>query len=178
VEQGRTEELLPLLASGEIDLIVGRLYEPVLPDAFEREALWTEPMSILARTDHPIFANATVEVEHLRGYDLVLPTVTQRMGQEIERLLQRLGLAPARSYRSSSAGFIREMLFGGDFLSIMPRLMMVGDILRGTLRLAPLPIPSPERPAGLIRRADLPLSASSRIFVEVLRAYVSELEKL
>jgi len=178
VEQGRTEELLPLLASGEIDLIVGRLYEPALPDGFEREALWTEPMSILARADHPIFAHATVEVEHLRGYDLVLPTVTQRMGQEIERLLQRLGLAPATSYRSSSAGFIREMLFGGDFLSIMPRLMMVGDLLRGTLRLAPLPIPSPERPAGLIRRADLPLSPAARVFVEVLREYVGELAQI
>lgn len=175
IEEGRTEDLLPLLAAGEIDLIVGRLYEPALPDVFEREALWTEPMSILARADHPIFRDATVTVEHIRRYDLVLPTVTQRMGQEIEQLLHRLGLAPRTSYRSSSAGFIREMLYGGDFLSIMPRLMMVGDVLRGSLRLAPLPIASPERPAGLIWRGDKPLTPAGRVFVEVLRAYVENL---
>ena len=64
-----------------------------------------------------------------------MPTVTQRVGQEIERLLQNLDLAPTTAYRSSSYGFIREMLFGGDFIAIMPRLMMVGDLLRGTLRL-------------------------------------------
>ncbi len=56
LQQGRTEELLPLLASGEIDLIVGRLYQPPMPDGFGREALWTETISILARADHPLFS--------------------------------------------------------------------------------------------------------------------------
>src|SRR4051812_42481542 len=48
MQQGRREELLPPLASGEIDLVVGRLSAPPMPDGFEREALWTEPISILA----------------------------------------------------------------------------------------------------------------------------------
>jgi hypothetical protein len=34
--------LLPLLVSGEIDLIIGRLYAPAVPDQFSREPLWTE----------------------------------------------------------------------------------------------------------------------------------------
>src|SRR3954463_4472106 len=34
LQQGRTEDLLPLLASGEIDLIVGRLYETAAADRF------------------------------------------------------------------------------------------------------------------------------------------------
>ena len=56
LRQGRTEELLPLLASGELDLIVGRLYEPAVPDGFAREPLWTEPISVLARAGHPMFS--------------------------------------------------------------------------------------------------------------------------
>ena len=52
------EDLLPLLASGEIDLIVGRLYEPAVPDGFSREPLWDEPISILARADHPALRRA------------------------------------------------------------------------------------------------------------------------
>ncbi len=77
LQQGRTEELLPLLASGELDLIVGRLYQPAVPDGFEREALWTEPISVLARADHPILSG-TVTVEALSRYDLVLPTLRTR----------------------------------------------------------------------------------------------------
>jgi LysR family pca operon transcriptional activator len=174
LRQGRTEELLPLLASGELDLVVGRLYEPAVPDGFAREPLWTEPISVLARADHPVFAGGPVSVEELHRYDLVLPTVTQRVGQEIEHLLSLLGLVPTASLRSSSYGFIREMLLATDLISIMPRLMMAGDLLRGALRVVPLPIPAPDRPAGLIMPRDRALPPAGRAFVECLRTHVAE----
>jgi len=174
LEQGRSEELLPLLASGELDLIVGRLYEPGVPDGFLREPLWTEPISVLARAEHPIFRDK-VTVDALRRYDLVLPTVSQRVGQEIEHLLSLLGLTPTMSLRSSSYGFIREMLHATDMLSVMPRLMMVGDLLRGTLRVVTLPIPAPPRPAELVLPRDHVLPAAGRAFIECLRGYVAEI---
>jgi LysR family transcriptional regulator, pca operon transcriptional activator len=174
MQQGRTEDLLPLLASGEIDLIVGRLYAPAVPDGFAREPLWAEPISILARTDHPILSEE-VTVEALRRYDLVLPTVSQRVGQEIEHLLALLGLHPTTSLRSSSYGFIREMLLVTDLIAVMPRLMMAGDLFRGTLSVVPLPIPAPARPAGLILPRVRALSPAGRSFVACLRAYVGEL---
>jgi LysR family pca operon transcriptional activator len=175
LQQGRTEELLPLLASGEIDLIVGRLYTPAVPDGFERETLWTEPISILARKNHPLFMAGRVSIDALRRYDLVLPTVTQRVGQEIETLLAALGLAPTASLRSSSYGFIREMLHGTDLISVMPRLMMAGDLVRGTLGIVPLPIAAPDRPAGLILPRGRPLPPAGREFVNCLRSYVADL---
>lgn len=175
LRQGRTEELLPLLASGELDLIVGRLYEPAVPDGFAREPLWSEPISVLARAGHPVLSSGPViSVGELRRYDLVLPTVTQRVGQEIEHLLSLLGLAPASSLRSSSYGFIREMLLATDLISVMPRLMMAGDLLRGALRVVPLPIPAPDRPAGLILPRDRALPQAGSAFVECLRAHVAE----
>ena len=164
LQQGRTEELLPLLASGEIDMIVGRLYAPAVPDGFVREPLWTEPISILARADHT-----------LRRHDLVLPTVTQRVGQEIETLLAALGLAPAASVRSSSYGFIREMLLGTDLISVMPRLMMAGDLVRGALRVVRLPIEAPDRQAGLILPRGGATPPAGHAFIACLRAFVAEL---
>jgi LysR family pca operon transcriptional activator len=175
LHQGRTEELLPMLASGEIDLIVGRLYEPSMPDGFDREALWAEPISILARPGHPLFLAERVTLDELRRYDLMLPTITQRVGQEIEGLLAALGLTPTVPLRSSSYGFIREMLHGTDMLAAMPRLMMVGDLVRGTLQVVPLPITAPDRPAGLIFPRSRPLPLAGRVFVDCLRAYVAEL---
>ena len=178
LQQGRTEELLPLLAAGEIDLIVGRLYEPAIPDGFSRETLWHEPISVLARTDHPVFSLPTVTAEALLAYDLVLPTVTQRVGQEIEYLLGLLGLDPSASLRSSSYGFIREMLHATDLLSIMPQLMMAGDLLRGTLRVVPLPIVAPGRPAGLILPKNRPMPSAGRAFTEALRGHVGAIAEL
>jgi LysR family transcriptional regulator, pca operon transcriptional activator len=84
LQQGRMEDLLPLLAAGEIDLIAGRLYEPAVPDGFVREALWSEPISVLARAEHPIL-RGPVSVDEVRRYELVLPTVTQRVGRLLDQ---------------------------------------------------------------------------------------------
>ena len=134
----------------------------------------TEPISVLARAGHPIFSGP-VTVEELRRYDLVLPTITQRVGQELEHMLSLLGIDPVTFLRSSSYSLIREMLHGTDVLSVMPRLMMVGDLLRGTLRVVPLPIPAPDRPAGVILPRGRALPSAGLAFVACLRAYVAEI---
>jgi LysR family pca operon transcriptional activator len=176
LQQGRTEELLPLLAAREVEMVVGRLYVPATGDGFAREALWEEPISVLARADHPILAApGPVAKEALARYDLVLPTVSQRVGQEIEQLLSLLGLAVSASMRSSSYGFIREMLLATDCLSVMPRLMMAGDLLRGALRVVPLPIPAPPRPAGLILPPGPAPSPAASAFLACLRAHLAEI---
>ena len=175
LQQGRTEDLLPLLASGELDLIVGRLYQPARPDGLVREPLWAEPISLLARSGHPIFKKTLPEPDDIRNYELMLPTVTQRVGQEIEHALAELGLEPASSLRSNAYGFIREMLLGTDVIAVMPRLMMVSDLLRGTLRVVPVQMRTPGRPAGLILPRDPALSIAGRAFVDCLRAYVREI---
>jgi LysR family pca operon transcriptional activator len=176
LQQGRTEELLPLLAAREVEMVVGRLYAPAAQDGFTREALWEEPISVLARADHPILAaNGPVAKEALARYDLVLPTVSQRVGQEIEQLLSLLGLGVSASLRSSSYGFIREMLLATDCLSVMPRLMMAGDLLRGALRVVPLPIPAPPRPAGLILPPGFAPSAAAAAFLACLRGHLAEI---
>jgi len=52
IEEGRTEDLLPLLAAGEIDLIVGRLYEaPLARRLRTRDAL--DGADVAARPRQP-----------------------------------------------------------------------------------------------------------------------------
>lgn len=173
LQQGRTEELLPLLAARELDLVVGRLYAPAVPDGFLRLPMWEEPISVLARAGHPLFAAPRVTLAMLARHELVLPTVSQRVGQEIDQVLGLLGLPRDVALRSSSYGFIREMLLASDCLSIMPRSMMVGDLMRGALRVVPLPVPAPPRPAGIIRPAEPPPSAATLAFIRALEIHAA-----
>ena len=173
LREGRTEELLPLLAAGELDLVVGRLYAPESSDGMIREALWDEPISLLARAGHPILDAAGP----MDGWELALPTLTQRIGQDIDALLAQLGWDGAGALRTSSYGLIRELLHETDTVALMPRLMMVGDLLRGTLRVVPLPVLAPDRPAGLILLPGGPLPPTGLAFVTCLRAYVAEIAR-
>ena len=170
LHEGRTEDLLPLLAAGELDLVVGRLYAR---DGMAREPLWDEPISLLARAGHPLFEAAGP----LDRWELALPTLTQRIGQDIDALLAQLGWNGAGALRTSSYGLIRELLHATDMVALMPRLMMVGDLMRGTLRVAPLPILAPDRPAGLILPHCGALSPTDLAFAACLRAYVGEIAR-
>lgn len=174
VHQGRTDDLLPLLASGEIDLVLGRLYEATDTDRFAREPLWLEPFSILAHAGHRIFAQGAPTVEDLKACEFVLPTMTQRLGQEIETIRAALGLDGTATLRSTSYEFIREMLHGTDMLTIVPRLVMAGDLRRGTLRVVPVPVAGPRRTAGLILSRSGAERPTQRIFRGFLNAHLEE----
>jgi LysR family pca operon transcriptional activator len=172
--QGTTDQLLPALAAGEVDLIVGRLYEPALPDSFLREALYEEPMSVLARIGHPILKRTRIGRADLAAYPLVLPTISQRVGQDIERVLGPLGLAnAARVTRTSSVNLIREMLLTSDTLTIVPRHILAGDIARGAIAVVPLAFAAPRRPAGIIRMPGRKPSPCMEAFVACLRAAIA-----
>ena len=172
--QGLTVELLPQLSAGNLDLIVGRLYPPETADGLVRETLYHEPISILARIDHPMFAGGGVDLAALKTYKLVLPTTSTLVGRDVDDLLGMLDLDESPPLRSSSIGFIREVLQSTDFITVMPQLMMAGDLLRGQVRVVPLPVNAPSRPAGLIYRPDRTILPGAQALIETLRTYVKD----
>jgi LysR family pca operon transcriptional activator len=176
VIQGRTEELISQLTLREIDLVIGRLYELPQDDGLVRAPFYSEPISVLARHDHPVFASGEPTPAALADYSLVLPTVSQRVGQEIDVLLAEMGIAPHQPLRSSSVAMIREILYATDSLGVIPHMMLAGDLMRGTMRLLPLPATCRPRPAGLIRRGDTPLLRNAQAFVDATRDYVRGIE--
>lgn len=176
VIQGRTEELISLLTLREIDLIIGQLYAMPQDDGLIRTPFYSEPISVLARADHPIFAGDGDVKAALGEYSLILPTVSQRVGQEIDVLLAEMGVKPHQPLRSSSAAMIREILYATDSVAVMPHMLLAGDLLRGVMRLLPLADVSRPRPAGLIRRGDTALMRNAQAFADAARGYVGEIE--
>ncbi len=176
VVQGRSEEMLAALTLGEVDMVVGRLYEPVKPDRFHRAVLYEEPIVAVARTGHPLFKRRAITPALLGRYPLALPTATQRVHRDIERFMQNLDLAQENALRTSSLPLIREMLLSTDTIAVMPRLMMAGDLLRKAVCEIEGLAPAVTRHGGLILRPDRKLSRSAQLFVDVLQIYLGAFE--
>jgi LysR family transcriptional regulator, pca operon transcriptional activator len=176
VIQSDTEQMLSALLAGEVDLVLGRLYEPAAPDAFVREQLYDEPISLLAREGHPLLAAKPIRQDDLAEYGLVLPSLTHRVAREIEDALAAMKLEPPPSaLRSNSLGLIRELLLTTEMVAAMPRLMMAGDLIRGSVRSLLLPVPTPPRPAGIIFAEGRPMAPLISAFVSFTRNYVQRL---
>jgi LysR family transcriptional regulator, pca operon transcriptional activator len=178
VVHGRMDQLLPRLEAGGLDVVVGRLYEPEVPDDFRRQVLYDEPISILCRAGHPALERPNVTLAALARFDFVLPSLEQRIGQDVERAVAALGLETAAPpLRSTSLSFIRELLLGSNTLTILSRMMLAGDLLRQAVRIVPLPVPTPSRPAGLITLRQRKPSPGLDALVAILRTYIGELRK-
>lgn len=178
LEAGRTETLLPLLAAGQIDMVIGRLHPPELPDGFVREELWADPLAIVARADHPLFDSTVLEVHVLAKYELALPRTQPQIQNEIDAVVARLGLDIDPAVRTSSYSFLREILFVTDAFTILPPLLMLGDIRRGAMKVRALPIETPRRPAGVILAPKRKLNAAASAFLDCLREHIDELVEL
>jgi LysR family pca operon transcriptional activator len=175
LEEGRLEALLPRLFAGDLEFILGRLYEPELPDGLTREVLYGERMALVARMDHPAFQQAESALD-LSDYQLLLPTFSQRIGREIEHFLARIDYPlPKRRLRSTSHFAIREMLHETNMIAVTPELLVAGDLRRGSLRVLPVTAPGPPRLAGLLLNPARPLSANTQLVLQAIRACVNDL---
>ena len=175
IVQGRTEDLLPMMTAGELDVVIGRLYMPRVPDGIRREQLYYEPLAAIARTGHPLFRKARPRLADLKAFEFILPTFSQRVGQEIEHVLADAGLpASPDTLRSTSLSFIREMLHTTDLITVAARVMMAGDLARGSLRAIPVRLPEVSRPAGVMTRPDRPLSRPAQTLITVVRASIAD----
>ncbi|WP_293349624.1 LysR substrate-binding domain-containing protein [Phenylobacterium sp.] len=176
IVEGRTETLLAQLEAGEVDLVVGRLYPPVAPDALRREALYAEPISVMARAGHPLQRLRRPTAKDLAAFDLVLPTFSQRISHDVEHFMTSGGLeAGPGTIRSTSRGFIREMVLSTDMLTVMPRMVMGGDLLRREAIVLPAPAPAFPRPAGVITNPQRGVSRAAGLFVQVVRDTLADL---
>jgi LysR family pca operon transcriptional activator len=175
VEEGRTEVLLPQLSSGQLDLLVGRFYEPATPDGLIRHVLWSDPIAIVARSDHPLLKVEGWSLDALRSYDLVLPGSPQRAAGEVEQIVNQLGLTVNPSLRASSYGFIREMLLSTDAISIMPPMLVLGDINRGALGTRALPVDTAKRPAGIILANGRKPNGAAQAFIDCLHVHIRQI---
>ncbi|MCB4769739.1 LysR family transcriptional regulator [Ancylobacter sp. Lp-2] len=178
IVQGRTVELMPQLESGKLDLIVGRLYEAETSQDVQRETLYHEPISMIVRAEHPLLQDGRVDVETFARYGLVLPSLEQRLGQEVDSVLAYSNLLPGTPpLRSTSISFIRELILSSDFITVLPRLMLAGDLTRGAVRIVPVALVTVNRPAGIVSLRHRRRPASVSALLAALRGHLRELQK-
>lgn len=176
VRQGRTREILPELASGEIDIIVGRLYDFAVADVFLRQTLYVEPLALVARSSHPLLTEKRFDPSALVGYPVVLPAPGEPLGQEADAALAALGVGPLTiAVRSSDMSLIRELLFNSDTVAMVPRMLFGGDLTRGLIDVLPVEITGPVRRGGYICLRDRVRAPAIRALTASIRDTVLDM---
>ncbi len=174
VVEGRTGELSTALALGDIDVVVGRLYSSFdEAGQFEKIPLYDEPMSFVVGNQHPLAEYERVDIADVMRYEISLPVASLRIRADTQEYLDALGLQLQDGFATTSLTLQREMMLNSNLVTIIPWLMLKGDIDRGTLKALKLAAAGkpPARPAGILFRRDRLLSTAATHFISVVTEY-------
>jgi DNA-binding transcriptional LysR family regulator len=129
---------LPLLRSGEVDLLVDHL--PEVPDDVAVRRVGEARTFIALPSDHPLASKRTVALPELTGEPFIAYHADLKSRELQLRALERFGGPPGRMHAADSAESILGLVAAGIGWSLVPWLSGAGPRVAGVVT-RPLDVP-------------------------------------
>lgn len=171
IEEGDLTRLLPRLRVGELDLIVGRLEPGYAAPDLEMEALFEEPMSIVARPDHALARKARLRWDDLAAVPWVVPPPWASSRIKLNQLFYQHQLNPPADLIESASFLV--------MLTFMRQRPAVGFVARsvaryleaeGLAKVLNIKVPIELPPVGLILMRGRTRPPATAQLIECLRS--------
>lgn len=173
---GTYDALIHQLRHAEVDCIVGALRPRLHVDELQQEALFLDPLAVVARATHPLACGAHADWQALSRAQWVMPMPNTPAQAAFEQTFRAAGVpVPDNPLRVNSALMMQALLARSDRLAMMSLRQVQRDIRAGLLTRIPVEVRHEPRTIGVIRRADhLPTPAAQRL-LDALRAVAADI---
>lgn len=170
VEEGDLTRLLPRLRVGEIDLFLGRLEPGYAAPDLETEALYDEPMSVVARPDHPLVSRAKVSWADLATEPWVMPPPWASSRIKLNQMFYKHGLNPPVDL-VETASFLTTLTFvrARPAIGFLARSVARHFEGEGLVKLLAIKVPIELPPVGIITMRGRLRTPSSAQLIDYLR---------
>lgn len=177
VREGITSTLVPALWRGELDLLVGRASNDVAREGMKFEALYHEPMCVVARVGHPLGRRRTLQLAALAGEQWIMPTPDSIYRRRLDEAFRRVGAEPPTRIVESMSILANTMLVQEtDMLAVMPGRVAEHYVELGEICILPVKPPALSGPVGIITLIGRSLTPAAMDFVQALRDIASATE--
>ena len=137
LQRSHFEEMVDALGTGRADIAYFYSAGPV--SCITSELAWSEPLSICAKCDHPIFSNKRLTWRDLRAFPFVAPPVGTHFRRSVDSLLRRHELQDYNvALESGNANIAREAVIGGFAVSAVITRYLNEDLTRSGVRALPM----------------------------------------
>lgn len=172
IVSGLNDELVSNLRRGDVDIVFGALPHPQ-SDEFVTEVLFVDPVSVVARSNHPLTKSRRVTLKSLLEFPWVLfgPRVYGR--DRFNAPFVEAGLpSPNVQVESNSATFNKALILRSNFLAYLPYDLVMAD--KGMKRIVALNVKGItwDREVGITFRRRGSISYAAEILIEEMRLAV------
>jgi DNA-binding transcriptional LysR family regulator len=180
VKEGTTAQMFPALATGDLDVVVGRLPERELPlaNAFplSHEVLFQESFAVVAGLTHPKTRQQDLKLADLIQEEWIFPLNESYTHNAAERMFYSEGLPlPPNHVKSLSMLTNIGLLLEGNLIALMPRAAAMQFVEAGLLVTLNLPNTASFGDVGFSIRADKDVNPACKNFIQCLRTAAAEM---
>ncbi|GAB3700035.1 LysR substrate-binding domain-containing protein [Mariniluteicoccus flavus] len=125
LDEGEPDQLLPLIADGELDLALVYRYDLVprpWPRGIQRLPLLEDPLVLLLPESHPLADHHEVALGRLAEEVWINTTEPTSCAMCLQRLCAKEGFEPQIAYRSDNYAVIRGLVQAGLGIALVPTL--------------------------------------------------------
>lgn len=171
LHEGTLGTLLPMLARGDLDLVVGRLTSDFVTTGLTFIHCYDEPMVVVVRRGHPLQRRRKLALVDLVGEAWVLPTPESAYRHRIDAAFRQSGVEPPDELVESMSILTNATLLEeSDMLGLLPLNTARHYARSGALALLKVALPPPSGPVGVIARSEHAKVAALQDMVAALRA--------
>ena len=179
VREGPSAQLLPALATGDVDIVVGRLpgadMASISGVAVDHHKLYHEDLCLVVGARHPMAGASDVALADLMDHIWILPAPTSPLRASIERTFFDAGLRlPARHVESLSLLTNIGVLMHSDALALIPYDAAAQFLSMGILARLPTNVFGAFGDVGYSIRADRPLTPACQRLVDYLKQITAQ----
>lgn len=174
VIDGPYDDVMTGLRHGEIDVLIGALRMPLPFDDVAGKHLFSDSLSIVARSDHPLADQKHVTYDDLLSFPWIAPRDSTPTRDYFNQLIaEEWGGKNPRIIETSSLILIRALLLESDAITIISEQQVSFELNTGVLKRLDIRLNETPRSIGVtIRRAWVPTQTQA-LFLSELTAVIS-----
>ena len=159
------------LLAGRLDFAVGRLPEDLRAEPLTFRPIAPEPIALIARRGHPLFARPHLRAIEALAYDWVMPGADSLLTRTVLARLQALGL-PRPMHRLATSSFLLTlaMIQQSDAIAAIAEAsaLQISKDEAALVAMLPLDLGIEVEPFGLITRERVSLTPASQRLADII----------
>jgi len=176
IQVDMSNNLIGRLQAGELDFVIGRLFEQQSKSMFHYEELAGEPLCVVARIGHPLLKDPNLTLERIARYGWVLSPPGSVLRHKFDLMFRRNGIEPPNNViDTSEIPVISELLHKSDFLHAFPVELASNYARLKIFAKLPIELPCEMDAFGIITRQNQLLSPGATRMLNAIRSVAADI---